>query len=138
MEGQMKKSHNKWIPVCGAVCLATLACLFVAITGTLTPWQPIHAQTLPPFENSPIGFASVNAMGQNGTTGGEGGPTVTVSTASALQSAVNQSGPLIVQVSGTITLTGDISVASNKTIIGLGSTAAITGAGLTLSGVQNV
>ena len=134
----MKRSRNQWKLFCWAACLAASACLIAVLYGTLTPFEPIHAQTLPPFENSPIGFASVNAMGQNGTTGGEGGPTVTVTTASALQSAANQSGPLIIQVSGAITLTGDVSVASNKTIIGLGSTAAISGAGLTLSGVQNV
>jgi len=80
----------------------------------------------------------VNANGQNGTTGGAGGPTVTVSTSSALISAVGQSGPLIVQVSGAIALSTDANVASNKTIIGLGSTAAISAHGLVISGVQNV
>src|SRR6266852_978899 len=134
----MKNANKKWMMACGAMCLAVFVCAMLSMSGTLTDLQPVHAQTVPPFENSPIGFASVNAMGQNGTTGGAGGPTVTVSTESALRSAVNQSGPLIVQISGTITLTGDISVASNKTIIGLGSTAGITGAGLTISGVQNV
>lgn len=90
------------------------------------------------FENSPIGFASVNALGQNGTTGGEGGPSITVINASELQSEAAKSGPLIIQVSGTITLSGDITVASNKTIIGLGATAAIRSHGLVLSGVHNV
>src|SRR3981081_2519326 len=88
---------------------------------------PLTAQA---FESSPIGFASVNANGQNGTTGGAGGATVTVTTSSALTSAVSRSAATIVQVSGTIALSSDANVASNKTIIGLGSTARITGHGL--------
>jgi pectate lyase len=109
----------------------------IGLAGAIAIAPPDHIQAQA-FENSPIGFASVNANGQNGTTGGAGGPTVTVSTSSALTSAVGQSGPLVVQVSGTIALSSDANVASNKTIIGLGSTAAITGHGLTVSGVQNV
>jgi len=80
----------------------------------------------------------INANGQNGTTGGAGGATVTATTDSELRSFAGQSGPLIIQVSGTIGLTSDVNVASNKTIIGLGSTAAITGHGLIITGVQNV
>jgi pectate lyase len=101
----------------------------------IAPNGHVQAQA---FEDSPIGFASVNANGQNGTTGGAGGPTVTVSSSSALTSAVGQSGPLVVQVSGSIALASDANVASNKTIIGLGSTAGITGHGLIISNVQNV
>src|SRR5215467_416586 len=109
----------------------------IGLVGAIVVAPPDHIQAQA-FENSPIGFASVNAGGQNGTTGGAGGPTVTVSTSSALTSAVGQSGPLIVQVSGAIALASDANVASNKTIIGLGSTAAISGHGLIISNVQNV
>src|SRR5215469_13944162 len=98
MDGPTVGRHvHRWRArlVLGSIAAAAglLAALVVA--------RPAHVQALT-FESSPIGFASVNAMGQNGTTGGTGGPTVTVSTASALQSAVGQSGPLIVQVSGHI------------------------------------
>src|SRR5215472_16165105 len=131
----MKITNSKKMTlIWGAAGLALVAYLMILAAGVLEPLEPIHAQTLPPFENSPIGFASVNAMGQNGTTGGEGGPTVTVSTASELQSAVNQEGSLIVQVSGNIPPHGGFPGCSNKSIIGQGSTAAITGAGLTISG----
>src|ERR1700681_704270 len=94
---------------------AVIALSAALVVGTPAP---LTAQA---FESSPIGFASVNANGQNGTTGGAGGPTVTVSSASALSSAAGRSGALIVQVSGTITLSSDVKVASNKTIVGLGS-----------------
>jgi pectate lyase len=115
-----------------AVLSAVIALSAALVVGAPAPLQ---AQA---FESSPIGFASVNANGQNGTNGGAGGPTVTVSSASALSSAAGRSGSLIVQVSGTITLSSDVKVASNKTIIGLGSTAAITGGGLNISNVHNV
>ena len=121
----------------GVRLLVLLAAILVGVGAIIASHVTGGTQALA-FEDSPIGFASVNADGQNGTNGGAGGPTDTVSTSSALQSAVSQSGPLVVQVSGTIALSSDAHVASNKTIIGLGSTAGITGHGLTISGVQNV
>jgi pectate lyase len=115
--------------------LAVLAVALTLAAVLLTAPPPLQARA---FESSPIGFASVNANGQNGTNGGAGGQTVKVSSASALASAAGRSAATIVQVSGTITLSSDVNVASNKTIIGLGSTARITGAGLNISGVHNV
>src|SRR5262245_46031365 len=102
---------DRWILVAAAAAIGLVSAIAIG------PQDHIQAQA---FETSPIGFASVNADGQNGTTGGAGGPTVTVSTSSALTSAVGQSGPLVVQVSGTIAVSADANVASNKTIIGLG------------------
>src|SRR5215469_13196903 len=129
VDRQVHRPLARWVLVPVVAAVGLVGAIVVA------PPDRIQAQA---FENSPIGFASVNANGQNGTTGGAGGATVTVSTSSALTSAVGQSGPLIVQVSGSIALSTDADVASNKTIIGLGSTAAISGHGLTISGVQNV
>ncbi len=79
----------------------------------------------------PIGFGA-------GTTGGAGGATVTVSSTSAFLSAVQSSSPTIVQVSGTISLSGMNKVASNKTIVGLGTSGRLTGGGLNISRVSNV
>ncbi|BCL17045.1 pectate lyase family protein [Micromonospora sagamiensis] len=81
---------------------------------------------------APDGFASVNALGQNGTTGGAGGPTVTVTTAAQLASAAGQAGPLVIRVSGRIQVSDMITVVANKSIIGVGTTAEITGGGLQL------
>ncbi|HCT79098.1 MAG TPA: pectate lyase [Micromonosporaceae bacterium] len=88
--------------------------------------------TSPPPPGQADGFASVNALGQNGTTGGAGGPTVTATTAAQLQTYVGQAGALNILVSGTIQLGGMITVVANKSIIGVGSTAQITGGGLQL------
>jgi pectate lyase len=85
----------------------------------------------PPPPGQADGFAGVNAMGQNGTSGGAGGSTVRVSTASAFLSAVAQPGRLIIEVSGMITLPGPMhDVTSDKTIVGLGANSGFTGGGL--------
>ncbi len=76
----------------------------------------------------------MNRDGRNGTNGGAGGPTVTVNNYSALVSAVADHSPRVVQISGSITGSGMVRVGSNKTIIGLGTSAAIDGFGLNVSG----
>jgi pectate lyase len=79
------------------------------------------------------GWASVNAWGRNGTSGGAGGPTVTVNTASAFLSAIAQPGPRIIQVQGMLTLPGPMhDVTSDKTIVGLGGSSGLTGGGLNI------
>ncbi|WDZ84162.1 hypothetical protein [Micromonospora cathayae] len=86
---------------------------------------------------TPDGFASVNALGQHGTTGGAGGPVVTVSSAAQFLDYISRPGPYVVQVSGTIALPtgtndGMHNVASDKTIVGLGANATLSGGGLNI------
>jgi pectate lyase len=95
--------------------------------------------TQPPTTNPPpttglIGWATQGG----GTTGGAGGSTTTVTSASALISAVAASGPAIIRVSGNFSCSADIKVASNKTILGVGSGSGLTGCGLDMKGVNNV
>jgi pectate lyase len=83
------------------------------------------------------GFAAVNALGQNGTTGGAGGPTVTVSTTDAFLDYIARPGPYVIRVQGTIALPAGTSdgmhnVTSDKTIIGVGSNATLSGGGLNI------
>lgn len=73
-----------------------------------------------------------------GTTGGAGGPSVTVSTLADLESAVAGSSPKIVYVSGTITGDVNVMVGSNTSVIGVGSTASLVGISLNLVSVSNV
>lgn len=73
-----------------------------------------------------------------GTTGGAGGSTVTVSSLSALTSAVSGSSAKIVQVSGTISGTADVKIGSNTTVLGLGSSASLVGISLNIDGSSNV
>jgi pectate lyase len=91
--------------------------------------------TEPPLDPGapPIGFASVNALGQNGTTGGAAGGTATVDTAAEFLTAIAQPGPLNIRVSGMIALPGPMhSVASDKTIVGVGANSGLTGGGLNI------
>jgi pectate lyase len=73
-----------------------------------------------------------------GTTGGSGGGTVTVSDATSFVNAAKSTTTQTIRVSGTITLSSMTKVASNKTVIGVGSGATITGQGLNVSSASNV
>ncbi|WP_116247462.1 cellulose binding domain-containing protein [Nocardiopsis sp. FIRDI 009] len=87
----------------------------------------------PAAADQPIGWAGENG----GTTGGEGGPTVTVSSGGELRDALDHDGPRIIQVSGSVELSGMTKVPSDTTVIGLDG-AEIIGGGLNVSGVDNV
>ena len=79
-------------------------------------WTPIPSFPL-------VGFATL--LGS--TSGGAGGGTTTVSTASEFVAAVTATSTGIVRVVGTITLTGNVVPRSYKTIVGLGTNATIVG-----------
>ncbi|MBN1868744.1 hypothetical protein JW916_15800 [Candidatus Sumerlaeota bacterium] len=80
-----------------------------------------------------VGWATENG----GTTGGEGGTTVTVTNVTDLRNALNSSSPTIVQVDGIVDVgsTG-ISYKSNKTLVGLGASSGWTGR-IQFSGCHN-
>jgi pectate lyase len=81
------------------------------------------------------GYATVNGS----TTGGGSGPTVTVTTLAAFKTAAASSTQQTVLVNGNFTSTGaEVTVASNKTIRGVGSGSGLTGIGLKIKGVSNV
>ena len=121
-----QRHRGAWWALIAAFMAAALAAYgMAAVTGR----DSAHAA-----ESSPIGWASQNG----GTTGGAGGSTVTVTSASALDSALQSSSRLIIRVSGMISITGMHKVASNKSILGVGSSSGITGGGLNLSSVSNV
>ncbi|KUN69960.1 pectate lyase [Streptomyces canus] len=88
------------------------------------------------------GFASVNALGQNGTYGGRDGQIVTVRTLADLEKYATASEPYVIVVAATITMDPvgkEIKVQSNKTIVGSGTSGQIVGGGFFLgSGVHNV
>lgn len=104
-------------------------------TGTILPpvTPPVTTPEQPVSTTTAIGFASVDGK----TTGGIGGQTVTVTSLSALKTAVESSSALIILVSGKITGTGFLNVKSNKTILGL-SGSSMEGVGLMMYGSSNV
>jgi pectate lyase len=85
----------------------------------------------------PIGFATLNG----GTTGGLGAQTVTASTYAQLKSYAESATAYIIMVQGTISNGangGQVSVKSNKSIIGVGNTAFLFGVGLDINNSNNI
>src|SRR6186713_2121032 len=78
------------------------------------------------------GFCMVNGT----TSGGAGGPTVTVTNGTDFGTQIGMAGARIIQVQGPITI-GTAYCASDKSIIGLGTNAGLLGH-LNISGVSNV
>ncbi|MGW0735251.1 pectinesterase family protein [Streptomyces sp. NPDC002851] len=96
-------------------------------------------------EEAADGFASVDALGQDGTYGGRDGETVTVRTLAELEKYATAEAPYTIVVAGAITMDPkgkEIKVASDKTIVGsteAGSAGEIVGGGFFLGeGVHNV
>jgi pectate lyase len=81
-----------------------------------------------------VGFATLNG----GTTGGGDGARVTVTTSAALEEAAGRQEPLTIELSGTLSFTGQIAVASDKTLVGAGAGAELVGGGLDLTDSHNV
>jgi len=100
--------------------------------------SPSSSVSQPPVTNLANGFAAVNALGQNGTTGGTGGRVVTASTSQQLLDYIDSTERLVIQVSGRIAITSKQGVRPNKTIIGVGAGAEITGGGLDFYRSYNV
>ncbi|HYH04415.1 MAG TPA: family 16 glycoside hydrolase, partial [Bacillota bacterium] len=90
-------------------------------TSTIVP-TPTSDGTYPTI-GSPVGWAAYNALGQNGTTGGAGGPIIHVYDKATLEDILYEDdNPAIIVIHGTLTGgPGMINVKSNKTIVGAGS-----------------
>jgi pectate lyase len=84
-----------------------------------------------------IGFATMNG----GTTGGQGGQTVTATTFAQLKMYAESATAYVILISGTISNGangGTINVQSNKSLVGVGSTAFLNGVGLNINNANNV
>jgi len=105
--------------------------------SSVTP--PVTNPVAPPTATIPQGSETIigYAMVDGKTTGGTGGQTTTVTSYSALKSAVSSNTAAIIKVSGKITGTGFINVGSNKTILGLKGSS-LEGVGLLMYGTSNV
>jgi len=93
-------------------------------------WQSSDCQ----FANAPIGYATLNG----GTTGGAGGPTVTVTNEAEFVAAVTDNNPRIVRVVGTIFLPVQIRIGANKSVLGAHPGAGFTNGGLFVRDQRNV
>ncbi|MFE2037597.1 polysaccharide lyase family 1 protein [Streptomyces scopuliridis] len=107
-----------------------LAALF-ASTVAVAALSAIPQQSAVAAETAPIGFGA-------GTTGGGSAAPVTVSTLAAFTSAVASDSAKVVRVSGLITLSGQVDIGSNTTVLGVGSASGFTGGGLRIKESANV
>ncbi|MFF8972488.1 pectinesterase family protein [Streptomyces sp. NPDC014995] len=113
------------------------------VFGLGTQQNASAATTAPAWATAAAdGFASVNALGQNGTYGGRDGRTVTVTTLADLEKYATAAEPYVIVVAATINMNPvgkEIRVASDKTIVGSGTSGHIVGGGFFLGqGVHNV
>lgn len=102
------------------------------------------------YETNPVGFASVPALGVNGTTGGTGGTVITITNADTLYKYLRnlrpdknpKLPPTIFEIVGTVPRGGDKMIYLkgnvNITIIGRGTNAKIDGWGLKIQGASNI
>jgi pectate lyase len=115
----------------GIAVVAATATLFAATATTSGAAERAESAGAAAAAAGPVGFGAA-------TTGGAGGTTVTVTSTSAFVAAVQSSAPTIVRVNGSISLSSMTKVASNKTIVGVGTAGRITGYGLNISNASNV
>ncbi|MFC2137800.1 T9SS type A sorting domain-containing protein [Bacteroidota bacterium] len=81
----------------------------------------------------PDGYA-----GYSGTIGGGNATPDTVSTASDFKSAVTNDNPAIIVVDGRIDIGGDVSIGSNKTIVGANSSSGLYGGTIKIQETNNI
>ncbi|MEU9204338.1 pectinesterase family protein [Streptomyces sp. NPDC048332] len=145
--GRSHRSRRTRLGVAIAVSTA-LAAGFTATTANgatqprNTPHTASSAASPVRADEAADGFASVDALGQDGTYGGRGGETVTVRTLADLEKYATAAKPYVIVVAAAITMDPkgkEIKVASDKTIIGSGTSGHIVGGGFFLGqGVHNV
>ena len=111
-------------------------------TVTAAPTGGAVSGPVPSVSTSRQPTGSVGLIGWatqgGGTSGGTGGPSVTVTTLADLTTQAKSSSTLIIRVSGNFTCSDDVRVAGNKTILGVGSGAGLTGCGLNIRDTSNV
>lgn len=92
------------------------------------------------WSHQPVGFASLPALGLDGTTGGAGGNIVHARTAAELRSFASASEALVVILHGSIVFDAyeKLRVQSNKSFLGAGSGAEVVNAGFKLINIANV
>ncbi|MFC4470667.1 polysaccharide lyase family 1 protein [Streptomyces xiangluensis] len=112
------RAHRSTLAAAAAATLATVTVLVLP--------QPAGAA-----ESAPIGFGA-------GATGGGSATPVTVSTLAAFKTAVTGGSAKVVRVNGLISLSGQVDIGSNTTVLGVGSASGFTGGGLRIKEATNV
>lgn len=125
---------------------ATAVVILGSLTAVPARAEPIHSGTESPaapaalWKQRPDGFASLPGNGLEGTTGGQAGRHVSVSSLEELTAYAAAEEPLVIFLKGSITAQDyvKIPVASNKSFIGTGAGVELVNAGFKLINVSNV
>ncbi|HEY9331517.1 MAG TPA: pectinesterase family protein [Streptomyces sp.] len=147
--GSSHRSRSRRTRLGVAIAVSTALAAGLAATTANGATEPRNSPYPASSAASPVradeaadGFASVDALGQDGTYGGRGGETVTVRTLADLEKYATAPEPYVIVVAAAITMDPkgkEIKVASDKTIIGSGTSGHIVGGGFFLGqGVHNV
>jgi pectate lyase len=89
-------------------------------------------------QNGLIGWGAYKDLDQNGTTGGSNGPVVRVNSKADLEKYAKALEPYTILVEGSLSGSGMVVVASDKSIIGSGSGATFDGFGVDIRNKKNV
>jgi pectate lyase len=126
------------------------AAFFIGVLFLISTALPQPFNAADTWTTSPVGFASLNEKGQNGTTGGAGGKIYTIDNADSLYKLLrnlraDKSPSLpatVIQISGVVSASGDKMIYfkdnANITIIGLGTNARFDGFGLEVETSYNI
>jgi pectate lyase len=118
--------------------LSTLTVALAAPAASAGPADRPHRH----WSGTADGFASLSGLGNGPTTGGAAGETVTVTTQAELTEYATAAEPYVIRVADAIAISPkgtELKVASDKTIVGVGTSGEIVGGGFFLgAGVHNV
>ncbi|TVU59490.1 pectin esterase [Paenarthrobacter nitroguajacolicus] len=125
---------------------ATAVVILGSLTAVPARAEPQHSGSESPasaaalWKQLPDGFAALPGNGLAGTTGGQAGRHVSVSSLEELQSYAAAPEPLVIFLKGSITAQDyvKIPVTSNKSFIGVGAGVELVNAGFKLINVSNV
>jgi len=92
----------------------------------------------PHAADGPLGWAAYDNIGQNGTYGGGHGTVVRVKSKADLAKYAAMTAPYLILVEGSFSGSGMVEVASDKTIVGVGSGATLDGFGFNVNGKKNI
>jgi pectate lyase len=124
-----------------AVAVAATPLLAGCFDKELVPIRAIGGPSdggVGPCSDQMVGFAAQGPPDGGTTTGGVAGATVTVNTLADLQSNAGDDAALIIRLDGMLTLSEQVKVKPNKTIIGVGATSGLLGGGFNLTDANNV
>ncbi|MEV4518502.1 polysaccharide lyase family 1 protein [Dactylosporangium sp. NPDC049525] len=103
-----------------------------SVSPSRSPSTSPSTSTSPPQPGTAIGWAAQ----AGGTTGGAGGPTVTVTTWADFRTQAQAAGARTILVNGMLSGSGTVEISANKTIRGVGAGSGVSGTTLNIEDLQ--